>query len=85
MGLGWLVLLPVGFCVVGILGTSSSVNALSFLPASVVENFEAMRGTIEVGEGETLQTRLITQNEFSPVINTKIVRLSLFGILVFAR
>ena len=83
MGLGWLVLIPVVFCVVGILGTYSSVNALSFLPASVVENFEAMRGRIEVGEGETLQTRLITQNEFSPVINTKTVRLSLFGVLAF--
>ena len=83
MGLSWLVLIPVGFCVVGILGNSSGANALSFLPASVVESFESVRGRIEIGEGETLQTRLITQNEFTPAINTKAVRLSIFGILVF--
>ncbi|NBY03611.1 MAG: VWA domain-containing protein, partial [Planctomycetes bacterium] len=83
MGLSWFVLIPMGFCLVGMLGNSSGTNALSFLPAIVVESFESARGRIEVEEGETLQTRLITQNEFTPVINSKMVRFSILGVLVF--
>lgn len=83
MGLGWLVLIPIVFCLVVILGNSSVTDTLAFLPAGVVESFEAVRGRIEVGDGETLQTRLITQNEFMPAISTKTAKLALFGILTF--
>lgn len=82
IGFSWLVLIPVFYGLAGLLANFSSDNPLSFLPSAVVESFENLRGRMEVGDGETLQTRFINQNEFSAFLTTGRVRLLLFGFLM---
>jgi len=77
----WLVVLASVSLLVLFLSASSSADALRFLPERMAKSFDSFRGQMEVGEGETLQTKLINQNEFLPSLTTRSVRNSLFLIL----